>query len=72
MLLADGTPNIGRFPDNFAFNVVQLTDAIEGFSRYRGFVRFPDVVEVTPPMGEAGSFPEARFAVRAGLIEVAW
>src|SRR3546814_5298809 len=43
---------------------------IESLARYRGFVRLPYVVEVTPPMGEAGSFPEALFAVRAGFVQL--
>ena len=48
-----------------ALCVVERTDTIEGFPRDLGFVRCPDIMEVSSPVGPAGSFFEAREPIRS-------
>jgi hypothetical protein len=60
LLLTRGETDLGRLTVDASLDIVQRTDTIESFPRDLGFVRCPDIMEVTSPMRPAGCFFEAR------------
>ncbi|MHC2354713.1 hypothetical protein ACVMB3_004234 [Sinorhizobium meliloti] len=70
VLLTSSKADIGRLACNVALDVVKRADTVESLARDLGFVRGPDIMEVTSPMRPAGRFPEAAYAVRSWLIKL--
>lgn len=69
MLPACGLAQLGRLTGGLTFDVVELSDPVEGFLRDLGRLGLLDIMEVTTQMSPAGCLAELTAAISAWGVE---